>query len=1274
MKEDRLRTIIKFVCCRFTGLRSKKDIRVINHGIACVLAGCLAWMTASCEKEYIPDIPETPDIEQPALTVTEGNFSINLSFAGFGEELSRAETQTIDISVRQHDLEPETSVIRVSDGLYLYATLAVDPAVRTQAVKTQAVKSLPVGTRKFNDGAKILIAIYDSVDTNTFAYETEVMYRDSSGTFVRADASGFKINLDAGNYKLIAYSLNTADDPPALLDTLKNIDPSNDLIWGMSPTVPLAGNDKIKIPITLVHKMSQVRLVAATRDAGAKITGFSDVTMSGYTVDMASFTGALAANTDITQAFTFSTATFPADSVKSDTRTVFTAGDMPTIIRIGTLGTTINGRDTTVSDIPATFAKSLLSGYSYTMTMRIGDSPLITDDTPPPGFTPYVGAFWKAGQTGERLIRMKVTTGEADSVWTAQVIEGRDWIVLDTAPSTDANVWMPNPDALGNDDGFDDAHRLTGTSTFVSGFARLASDPESQPGDDQIYFRIGLKSEHTITEEAPVRYGVVLLTYGNNRYRQRIWIRQGDAPDYVFSNSDPVPAGAAVAQRTVARKFSPYNLTAATLNAPVSVNGIPLDPPIQNDPPAILTDYPTRAGAFFQWATPGPTIRYAWDPVSQFKPGWDVTPLPSNVFWADLGADQETCPPGFRRPTDGLTNAADAGPDVSLSEMRQSLYENPPQSSNVRPDGVNTVYGYYADGFFDRMDITDGPGTNSPGLLSSVAATDAGRVAHRGTLFYNRHTLASLFFPSAGSVNTSLSEAGNAGYYLSSTAFSTTPNYSIYATGSAGQNVINANVGASVRCVRRPDGTLLCFNNSTQGKEFWVSFGENNAGVDGSYRFELRIASEFSTTVTLTFTDGGAQAVYAVNAGEVLHIDLSNIPVLGDMQNAVYLAYTDGITPPNGSSNKTLKITSDAPVSVYAFNTQTATTDATALLPVTAWGKDYYRLSYQPAETQFDFEMIIANQSGTIIYEAGSLTSIDTLSAGEVYYNVSNTDMTGRRIFADKPVAYFTHSTIAEVPHGRRYADILFEQLAPVNQWGYRFLVPNAPQPNNSDPRLNRIRILASQPNTKVSFTGATVALLQDDDETPIPDETDISLTGGILQAGQWTELEITGSDRTKAACYIEADKPVGVVSYMVGTGSVSNAGDPSICWIPAVDRQMVQREIISPFMFPPGTSGTFLDEEGINIHYMIIITPSATATDTKVNDAPLPGVWVDNPSGFSHYIWNFKSPVGTDPGDMNNDFKIENPNGIIVLAGGTSTAESYYYNAGSGTCNVIGN
>ncbi len=363
----------------------------------------------------------------------------------------------------------------------------------------------------------------------------------------------------------------------------------------------------------------------------------------------------------------------------------------------------------------------------------------IVDNVAPEGFMSYVGAFWKASQTGERLIRIghAADIAESDGAWLAAVIEGREWVDLDTRMTADPNVgWRTDTTPVeadvdnGNDAGFDGKYQIAGDLDYVEG----TLDAE----DPVIYFRVGLNGPHRVTAEKPVRYGAILLAYNNYTKLQRIWLRQGEGADYLFRKDDPV--GGEIDQRTAAVPISPYNLTAATLNAQAGLNG-------QGPNPGIFTDYPSQVGAYWQWAS-ADNPRYAWDPYSfDAMQGWSYES--ENDVWSNLRMEHETCPEGYRRPSDGSTEV-ETGINYTTgalleSEIRQSLFAVP-TSSNWWPFTYNSNYvrGYYADGFFDRRAVTwDGT------LIDGVSKGNRD-IANTGGLFYNQSSGASLFIPKTG--------------------------------------------------------------------------------------------------------------------------------------------------------------------------------------------------------------------------------------------------------------------------------------------------------------------------------------------------------------------------------------------------------------------------------------------------------------------------------------------------------------------------------------------
>jgi len=435
----------------------------------------------------------------------------------------------------------------------------------------------------------------------------------------------------------------------------------------------------------------------------------------------------------------------------------------------------------------------------------------------------YVGAFWRAGQKGERIIRIHTgagATGAANAgLWIASVapLEAPLWAVDDVL--LDRNNLSPSElSARGIS-----FSSLSTPQPAESHFLPASADQlvsGTVAAGDYIEFRIGLNSTFTATNNIPARYAVVVLSYANGTRWHKIFLRQGHDPDYLMLQTDGL-TGSTATSRANARRFSPFNATAQNLNA--RVNGL-LDLTPNNAP--TFTDFPSQAGAFYQFAQTGSNMRFAWAPVNAV-PGWTTT-TPA-VFWNSLSNDHESCPRGytlstgttvsFYRPSDGPIDAT-AGTMASevlmnQSQMRLSLYSVPPTNQTApTAANMNSVWGYYADGFFDRRWIQTANAVSG----SSPVGND---VAYIGRLFYNPLTTsvnynASIFFPAAGERSTAgaLGSAGTQGRYLSSSANGTgaTSVWLLHlVTGATGSNQSSGNsrnLGNSLRCVVVPQTPL----------------------------------------------------------------------------------------------------------------------------------------------------------------------------------------------------------------------------------------------------------------------------------------------------------------------------------------------------------------------------------------------------------------------------------------------------------------------------------
>jgi hypothetical protein len=389
----------------------------------------------------------------------------------------------------------------------------------------------------------------------------------------------------------------------------------------------------------------------------------------------------------------------------------------------------------------------------------------------------WVGAFYRWNQTGERIIKMP---GEGD--WTATVTQGGDFIVLDGTPSTDPAL---NTDlaAQGNDPGFDAGHPVNSTATTLT-------------GKGLVFFRIGLKSQLAYLGAAP-RYGVVEVT-GDGMGTRKIYVRQGEEADYIMSPGDANPSDANN-PREYAVRFSPYNLSdpgRGTGGGGIDAHSImPFGETVFSS--SKFTDYPSQGGYLFQWNLGAGLSHRAYHPVNPVAgpiSSWEMT------FKSAWERTLEPCPTGYRHPGDSLQSA-------TLSEVRQSLYLTPGSGDGA----LNSVTGYYADGFFDRLPINQSPnGADSTTVsfsLTNLADAVNTRVAYSGRLIYNPTTNASIFLPAAGFRDGSgmLTGTGEDGAYWTRTknsdgfgwTFSFTPS-SFSGVGTTAYQYS----GLSIRCVK----------------------------------------------------------------------------------------------------------------------------------------------------------------------------------------------------------------------------------------------------------------------------------------------------------------------------------------------------------------------------------------------------------------------------------------------------------------------------------------
>ncbi|MDR0420270.1 MAG: IgGFc-binding protein, partial [Prevotellaceae bacterium] len=446
--------------------------------------------------------------------------------------------------------------------------------------------------------------------------------------------------------------------------------------------------------------------------------------------------------------------------------------------------------------------------------------------------------------------------------------------------------------------------------------------------------------------------------------------------------------------------------------------------------------------------------------------------------------------------------------------------------------------------------------------------------------------------------------------------------------------------------------TILCMlagnrltAQTTAGTDFWLAFGQfrnitsNNDIINPvGIVLQIKIVTTNAANVTLTFKSNPLKdRTISIPAGTVHTIDLD-----ADEKLALY-----SMSATSTTTDKSLHITSDQPVSVYACTKYGLALDATNVLPVDALGTDYYHISYNncselTGNSGQDVMMIIATENNTTVtYSKASTTVTQGLNKGWIWYLPSSSDMTGAHITSDKPVAYFVAHKAAAIPTystTNPNTEPLFQQLPPVNSWGTHFFVPDIRIPAQS-PLL--IRVVASQDGTVITANGGTV--------------TSGSLS---LNRGEFVTLSISNNN----GCFISSNKPVGVCSYLLSnpkTTPPARKGGPAEVWIPPVE-QTVAVTTVAPFTIVQSLNSS---------HYALIITSAGNENNTslKVNNLPksLTGTTWHTNSGYSYTRYDIPTADETLPHTFSNS------EGLTVLMLGISYDDGYYYLGGSSMYNI---
>ena len=316
---------------------------------------------------------------------------------------------------------------------------------------------------------------------------------------------------------------------------------------------------------------------------------------------------------------------------------------------------------------------------------------------------------------------------------------------------------------------------------------------------------------------------------------------------------------------------------------------------------------------------------------------------------------------------------------------------------------------------------------------------------------------------------------------------------------------------------------------SNAGKEFWIGFPSN---YEETPQLTLYITGGTATTGTVAVPGLSFSETFSVTPGKV---------------TAVKLPETAQMTA-DGTEEKAISVTAEAPVVVYGLSDIPFTTDAYTALPTSVDGTSYTVLAFgygQGGNSEFS---VVATQNGTKVTITPSVEGAEaqpagtpftvTLNQGQEYQltaAVNPEDLTGTKITATAPVAVFGGQRCANIPTNEFVAcDYVVEQNTPESAWGTSFLtVPLKTRLNGDD-----FEVVADQSETHVKLNGSLVA---------------------TLAAGQKYAQEVAGDAEWSS------DKPVALAQYSNSSSYDNTTGDPFMIGVPPYQQFETEYTVTTP-------------------------------------------------------------------------------------------------------------
>ncbi|MEI8134086.1 MAG: IgGFc-binding protein [bacterium] len=329
--------------------------------------------------------------------------------------------------------------------------------------------------------------------------------------------------------------------------------------------------------------------------------------------------------------------------------------------------------------------------------------------------------------------------------------------------------------------------------------------------------------------------------------------------------------------------------------------------------------------------------------------------------------------------------------------------------------------------------------------------------------------------------------------------------------------------------------------------------------------FRLYITGDKDSRGTITIPGLGVTKTFSMRANAIIAVDIDTMAQVFGSDQIQKLG---------------IHLVSDNPVAVYGLSNRKASTDTYLAFPTNVLGNAYrgacyYALGTDDAFTsQISFVATEDNTNVTITLTAntkGGRHSGETFSIamkqGDVYQmqgssgRDSKNDLTGTLVTSNKPIAFFTGHTCAEVPPPIEFCDQLLEEEPPIPSWGRQFYVAKFESKTQYV-----VRVIASEPGTSVFINNILVSK--------------------INNAGEFYE-----DNHLSENALITTNKPVLVAEYAQSSNADSiKVGDPFMLFITPTEQFLKKYEFATPI-------------KGDWHHYINVVAEADAISTLKVDD-----------------------------------------------------------------------